>query len=95
MASISTAMAYATLAAGLSSTASCVAPTAPGTAVATHAEDQLRSVERERLRALVAADIAALDRLHADDFQAISPFGSAFAKREYLHSVASGELNYI
>jgi hypothetical protein len=33
--------------------------------------------------------------MHADDFQVISPFGSAFDKREYLQSVTSGELDYV
>jgi hypothetical protein len=44
---------------------------------------------------LVTADAATLERLHADDFQVISPFGSVFDKGEYLQRVASGELDYV
>ena len=59
------------------------------------AQDQLRSIEQARLHALVIADGPALDRLHADDFQAISPFGTAFDKAQYLRSIASGHLDYV
>lgn len=57
--------------------------------------DQLRAAERERLRALVAADVEAAGRLHADDFQLINPLGGSLSKAEYLGAIASGEINYL
>ena len=37
--------------------------------------DLLEATERTRLRALVEADIATADLLHADDYQLITPGG--------------------
>jgi hypothetical protein len=56
--------------------------------------DQVRNAERERLRALVAADIESAGRLHADDFQLINPLGGSLSKSEYLSAVASGDIDY-
>lgn len=57
--------------------------------------DQLRATERARLRSLVAADIETARRLHADDFQLVSPSGAALTKEQYLGQIASGELDYV
>jgi hypothetical protein len=57
--------------------------------------DLIRATERERLRALVAADVPAARRLHADDFQLINPAGGALTKDQYLEAVASGQVDYI
>jgi hypothetical protein len=57
--------------------------------------DRLRSTERERLRALVEADLEVADRLHADDFQLIEPSGGVLSKEQYLGMVASGEIDYL
>jgi ketosteroid isomerase-like protein len=57
--------------------------------------DQLRATERQRLRALVDADMTTASRLHADDFQLINPRGGALSKEQYLRDVASGDLNYL
>jgi len=57
--------------------------------------DQIRDIERERLRALVDADVETADRLHADDFQLITPFGDTLSKAEYLGAIASGDINYL
>jgi uncharacterized protein DUF4440 len=54
-----------------------------------------RRLERRRLRALVDADLAVADRLHADDFQLITPAGDSLLKEEYLQHVASGEVDYL
>jgi hypothetical protein len=54
----------------------------------------LRATERERLRALVEADMEVAHRLHADDFQLITPTGVTLTKEQYLGMVASGELDY-
>ncbi len=57
--------------------------------------DQLRAIERQRLRSLVDADVATASRLHADDFQLINPRGGTLSKEQYLRDVASGDLNYL
>ena len=57
--------------------------------------DQLRAIERQRLRSLVDADIATATRLHADDFELINPRGGTLNKQQYLRDVASGDLNYL
>jgi hypothetical protein len=57
--------------------------------------DHFRSTERERLRALVAADIEVARKLHADDFQLINTFGGSLSKEQYLGGVASGEIDYL
>ena len=82
----------ALLAAGLSVPTACSTINAPN-AADTSAE--IRAIERERLMALVAADQSALERLHADDFQVVSPLGSAFAKGDYIPRVISGQLDYL
>ena len=56
--------------------------------------ESIRSLERERLRALVAADIARSDELHAEDFQLVNPAGRTYTKAEYLGDIASGEIDY-
>jgi hypothetical protein len=57
--------------------------------------ETLREVERERLRALVGADLARARRLHADDFQLINPLGGALTKEQYLGGIESGQLKYL
>ena len=57
--------------------------------------DELRALERERLRALVNADIDAARRLHAEDFQLINPLGGALSKADYLGAIESGEIQYL
>jgi hypothetical protein len=57
--------------------------------------DQLRAVERERLRSLVQADMKTADQLHADDFQLVTPLGGTLSKVQYLGLVASGEIDYL
>lgn len=65
------------------------------TASAQDTADQIGDMERERLRALVDADVETADRLHAEDFQLINPFGSSLSKDEYLGAIASGDINYL
>ena len=59
------------------------------------AADTLRATERERLRALVAADVARARQLHADDFQLINPLGGALSKEQYLGGIGSGQVDYL
>ncbi len=58
------------------------------------AADQLRAIERERLRALVRLDMAASMDRHADDFHLINPAGVALTRAEYLGALAAGTLVY-
>jgi hypothetical protein len=57
--------------------------------------ERLRAIERERLHALVTADIETAERLHADDFKLITPGGGALSKEEYLGGIASGKIRYL
>jgi hypothetical protein len=57
--------------------------------------DQLRAIERARLRSLVDADLATARRLHADDFELINPRGGTLSKEQYLKDIASGDLDYL
>ena len=55
---------------------------------------ELANIERRRLKALVDADVAAAEELHADDFQLVTPSGAAYTKDEYLGDIASGAVDY-
>ena len=57
-------------------------------------EDEVREVERSRIRALVEGDLETASRLHAESFQLISPGGRAYSKDEYLGYLASGAIHY-
>ena len=54
----------------------------------------LGELERQRLHALVQADLRAADALHADDYELISPGGNVLSRSDYLGGIASGELTY-
>jgi len=56
--------------------------------------DDIRETERRRLSALVMGDLECADRLHAEDFQLITPFGAALTKQDYLGAIRSGKLRY-
>ncbi len=56
--------------------------------------DHIRDIERQRLRALVEADMGVARKLHAQDFQLITPTGEAFSKEQYLGLVQSGDIDY-
>ena len=57
--------------------------------------EQIRNIERARLRALVSADMNAAESLHAPDFQLITPIGAVLSKAEYLGAVAGGHIKYL
>jgi len=56
--------------------------------------DAIRSVQCERSAALLAANIETARRIHADDFQLITPLGAALSKDQYLSTVEAGVLKY-
>jgi hypothetical protein len=58
------------------------------------AASHLPDIERRRLRALAAADVATVGPLHAVDYQLITPNGSTMTRDEYLGDVESGRLPY-
>ena len=57
--------------------------------------DVLRQLERERLRALVEADMKRARELHAEDFQLVNPRGETLTKDQYLGGIESGRLDYL
>lgn len=54
----------------------------------------LDELERQRLHALVQADLEVADALHADDYELINPGGNVLSRSEYPGGIASRELNY-
>jgi Domain of unknown function (DUF4440) len=53
--------------------------------------DYFRALEVERTQALVARDMATIERLHASDYELISPPGRVMTRERYLSLLASGE----
>lgn len=62
-------------------------PTVPG-------PEEVRDMERRRLRTLIEADIDAASLLHAADYQLVPPGGAAVSKDEYLGMIGRGEFVY-
>ena len=57
--------------------------------------DFFQDLERQRLAALVAADIDLARSLHADDYQLVTPGGASVSREEYLDGIATGDLDYL
>ena len=55
----------------------------------------IRMTERERLRALVAGELARARQFHTDDFQLINPLGGVLSKEEYLDGIGAGLIKYL
>lgn len=60
-----------------------------------NAADAIRQLERERLRALVEADVPRARELHASEFQLVNPRGETLTKDEYIGGIESGRLDYL
>lgn len=58
-------------------------------------QEELRDIERSRLRALVDGDLVVARSLHADDFQLVTPIGSMLSREEYLGAIAAGHMRYL
>ena len=56
--------------------------------------DDLRELERRRLRSLVEVDLAAAEELHTPDFELVNPGGSTWSREKYLGGIASGNIDY-
>lgn len=57
--------------------------------VAQPTADFFRALERERTAALVARDLPTIERLHAPDYQLITPAGRVFTRARYLERIAA------
>lgn len=57
--------------------------------------DQIRAIERSRLRSLVERNMELAWQLHAPDFQLVTPGGNAFARGQYLGKIEAGTLRYL
>ena len=57
-------------------------------------EQKLKTLYREMWQALLAKDIATLDKIHSDDFVLVHMTRLNQPKEEYLRCVRDGELNY-
>ncbi|QFP75391.1 nuclear transport factor 2 family protein [Deinococcus sp. AJ005] len=57
--------------------------------------DEIRALERTRLKALVYGDMKTAFQLHAPDFELITPSGSRLTRDEYLNALAAGRLKYL
>ena len=57
------------------------------------AEQELIGIEHAWVEALIKRDVAALDRLYADEYVDINPDGAIKGKAEDIAEVASGALN--
>ena len=55
----------------------------------------IKATERERVRALVDANMGVARRLHADDFEVINPLGRVSSRERYLAGVAAGTTDYL
>ena len=55
---------------------------------------RLRSLELARLEALVAGDIATVERLLAEDFVLVPPPGTPLSKSEYVGALRAGAIDY-
>jgi hypothetical protein len=58
--------------------------------VHTEASDYQRELEHLRTRALVERDMAVIERLHAPEYQLITPSGTVFSRERYLAALAAG-----
>jgi hypothetical protein len=57
--------------------------------------EHLRTLEHRRTQALVAQDMVLARRLHAEDYQLITPAGKTFDRQSYLDAIECGELRYV
>jgi hypothetical protein len=56
--------------------------------------EYFRELERSRIRALVGRDMELLWRLHAEEYQLITPSGRSFTRERYLRAIESGNPQY-
>lgn len=59
------------------------------------AADEVRSVVRTRLHALVTADLPTLQEGHAADYEAVTPDGDVLSRGEFLGTIAARDIDYL
>jgi hypothetical protein len=52
-------------------------------------DDFFRTLETTRTRAIVERDLAAIERLHAPEYELVTPTGRVFSLASYLAAIAS------
>jgi ketosteroid isomerase-like protein len=57
-------------------------------------EDEILKIEDQRVQAMIAGDVATLDRLLADDLTYAHSTGQVESKAEFLGRIKSGDLKY-
>ncbi len=75
-------------------TVTAVAGAAAGAPSDSPSAESLRATELERQRALVDADMSAVESLTADDFQLVPPPGLPLSREQYLGAVTAGAIDY-
>lgn len=58
------------------------------------AEQAIRQLDNERIRAQIDADAVALDRIYADDFIGVGPSGTVRTKAQVISDFTSGDLKF-
>jgi hypothetical protein len=61
----------------------------------TNPVEQLRSIEKARIQALVEGDIALARLLHSPEFRLVTSVGQSMSRDEYLTAIETGEINYV
>ena len=56
--------------------------------------DYFRALEGSRIRALLDRNMELLWRLHAEEYQLVTPSGRTFGRERYLREIESGNLQY-
>lgn len=57
-------------------------------------EQAIRQLDKERIQAQIGADVAALDRIYADDFIGVGPSGTVRTKTQVISDFTSGDLKF-
>jgi len=67
----------------------------PHAAEAVATDDDLRNLERTRLRALVERDLDLAMALHSPEFHLVTPRGTTHSRESYLQAVEVGRIGYL
>ena len=78
----------------LAALAVCAGLASGARAAPSEANEEVAQVEARWARALVAADLEALDAIYADDLVYIHSNGSIETKQQFLDSIATGRLRF-
>src|SRR6476469_1053892 len=60
----------------------------------TSVEQVIRKLDNERIQAQIHADVAALERIYADDFIGVGPSGTVRTKPQVISDFTSGDLRF-